>query len=147
MYSLHFCFCLKKTKELKKKNLVVVYKMGCSVWTVNLFVFVNSSITFTAVMKHFTSVAISTQHFIASYRAFQDAQNSLIRICNMRVYTYNSKLTSFFVGNTGFISDPILRAGDGCFSLASGIIVLFMLAVPRPILLLELAARSSRNAP
>ena len=92
--------------------------MSCSVWAVNFFVFVDSSIAFTAVMKHFTSVAISTQHFIASYWDFQDAQNSLIRICNMRVYTYNCKLASFFLGNTGFISEPILRAGDGCFSLA-----------------------------
>lgn len=72
--------------------------MCCSVWTVHFFVFVNLPITFTAHVQHAAAIAISTQHFFASFGAFQDVQNSLIRLCNMHVYTHKKPLSGASCG-------------------------------------------------
>jgi hypothetical protein len=67
----------------------LVYQMCGSIWAVNLFVFAHASVTFAAHMQQCASVAVSTQHFFfASYWGFQNAQISLIRLCNMQVYTH-----------------------------------------------------------
>jgi hypothetical protein len=68
--------------------------MGCSVWTVYFLIFVYAFVTFAAHVQERASVAISTQHFFASFGAFQDARNCLIRLCNMHVYTRASVLAT-----------------------------------------------------
>jgi hypothetical protein len=64
------------------------------------------------------AVAISTQHFFASFGAFQDARICLIRLCNMRVYTRASDLAAVLVGTASFVGDAVFRAGNGGCVLA-----------------------------
>jgi len=45
--------------------LVLVYQMCCSIRTIYFFIFVYSSVAFTAHVQHFASVAISTQHIFS----------------------------------------------------------------------------------
>ena len=92
--------------------------MSRPIWTINLLVFADSPIPFAAHVLHFAAVAISAQHFLRLLKAFQDAQISLIRLCNMCGYTHVPVLSPFFAYTACFVGDAVFRAGDGCFGLA-----------------------------
>ena len=53
-------------KQIENKGLVLIYQMGCSVWTIHFLIFAYASVTFTANMQQGATVAISTQHIFFS---------------------------------------------------------------------------------
>jgi len=51
--------------------LVLVYQVCCTIWAIYFLAFVYALVSFTAHVQHLATVAISTQHFFASYGTLQ----------------------------------------------------------------------------
>ena len=62
---------------------------------------------------------------------------SLISLCNMHGYTSASLNAVSLAQGTGFVSDAVLRAGEGCFGLAIQMIVLFKFHAALPTMALD----------
>ena len=50
-----------------EEALVLIHEMCCSIWAVNFLVFAYVPVALTAHVQHFAAVAISAQHFFASF--------------------------------------------------------------------------------